>query len=264
LSIVNRPITFACPLPLKGYRLNPLFNHKQGLALWPALKKLYLSTSKANFMGKRFTGSLLLCLAFYMLPAQTNQLPDSTALQAVNKLAVNKKPPPPKPRVIPSPEFINQPYYYDDDGNRLIKLENTTAKMSIKKKTLGLSGAKQSLVMENGSSKIRFTSSKNIEFILKTGGDEIDLTSFIKLYRFTVNAEKREVVISSNGGILNAKSDEKSSSVAISVKKIAPGNYMIMFANPLEAGEYGFLWVNNMSLQELTVFAFGIDWRRSD
>jgi hypothetical protein len=221
-------------------------------------------TVNKKIMGRRLTGSLLLCMASSMLLAQTSQPADTTKLQAANKLAVVKKPPPPKPKIIPTPEFINQPYYYDNDDNRLIKLENTTAKMTTKKKALGLSGAKQSLIMEGGSSKIRFNSSKNIEFLLKTGGDEIDLTSFIKLYRFTVNAEKREVIISSNGGILNAKSDERSSSVGISVKKIAPGNYMIMFANQLEAGEYGFLWVNNMSLQEFTVYGFGIDWRRSD
>ena len=27
-----------------------------------------------------------------------------------------------KPAVIPLPEFINQPYYFDKDGNKLIKL----------------------------------------------------------------------------------------------------------------------------------------------
>lgn len=215
-------------------------------------------------MLKQLTCCTLLCMAFTALQAQPAQAADSNKLQTAGKPAVNKKPTPPKPKIIPAPEFINQPYYYDDDDNRLIKLENTTARMNTKKKTLGLSGAKQSLIMEGNSSKIRFTSSRNIEFIIKTGGDEIDLTSFIKLYRFTPDADKREVVISSNAGILNNKTTEKSSMINISVKKIAPGNYMIMFANPLEAGEYGFLWVNNMSLQEYTVLAFGIDWRRSD
>src|SRR3977135_1266628 len=49
--------------------------------------------------------------------------------------------------VLPVPEFINQPYYYDKDGNRLIKLEPATALMITKKKTLGLKGAKQFLNM---------------------------------------------------------------------------------------------------------------------
>jgi len=39
---------------------------------------------------------------------------------------------------------------------------------------------------------------------------------------------------------------------------------MIQFTNPLEAGEYGFVWVKNMELKEFTVFAFGIDWKSSD
>lgn len=200
------------------------------------------------------------------LLAQTTALSDSTKLQASSKTTPPKKQiPPPRPKIIlPVPEFINQPCYYDIDANRLIKLENTSAKMNSKKKTLGLGGGKQFFTMEGGSSKIRFNSSKNIEFILKTNGDEIDLTSFIKLYKFSVNGEKREVVISSNGGILNSKADEKSSSIGLSVKKIGSGNYMIMFSNTLEAGEYGFVWVNNMSLQEFTVFAFAVDWKKSD
>ncbi len=170
----------------------------------------------------------------------------------------------PPPLVIPTPEFINQPHYYEADENRLIKLEDMTAKLNTKKKTLGLSGAKQILTMENESSKIRFTYSKDISFVIKTGGDEIDLTSFIKLHKFTVNGEKREVVMNAKTGLLNNKDEEKSSSINLSVKKITQGLYMIVFAEPLEAGEYGFLWVNNSSQQEYPVYAFGIDWKKSD
>src|SRR5689334_18837921 len=57
--------------------------------------------------------------------------------------------------VLPTPEFINQPYYFDSDSNRLIKLENANALMVTKKKTLGLKGAKQVLSMDAASSKIR-------------------------------------------------------------------------------------------------------------
>jgi hypothetical protein len=39
---------------------------------------------------------------------------------------------------------------------------------------------------------------------------------------------------------------------------------MIQFSDPLEAGEYGFVWVKNMELKEFTVFAFGIDWKSSN
>ncbi len=66
--------------------------------------------------------------------------------------------------VLPTPEFINQPYYYDNNGNKLIKLENANALMATKKKTLGLKGAKQSLSMDDPSSKIRFVSKKDIVF----------------------------------------------------------------------------------------------------
>lgn len=182
------------------------------------------------------------------------------------KVKTITKPQPVKPKiiVIPMPEFINQPYYYNKDENNLIRLESKTANMTTKKKGLGLSGARKSFVMESASSKIRFTSARDISFIIKTSGDVIELTSYIKLYKFSTIDDKREVVISSSGGILNAKSEEKNMSIHMGIKKISTDKYMIMFSEPLEAGEYGFVWVNNMELQEFSVFAFGIDWKRSD
>jgi hypothetical protein len=181
------------------------------------------------------------------------------------KVAETAKPvEPPKPVVIPVPEFINQPYYYDSSDNRLIKLENSTAALKTKKKTLGLKGAKDILTMEYSSAKVRFTSRNNISFLIKTGGDVIDLTSYIKLYRFTVNEEKREAMIASKEGIISNKEDEKGKLISFGVKMIAPDNYMIQFAEPLQAGEYGFVWVKNMELKEFTVYAFGIDWKSSD
>ena len=170
----------------------------------------------------------------------------------------------PAPIVIPTPEFINQPQYYDSDANRLISLEIATAKMNTKKKTLGLSGAKQILTMEHGSSKVRFTYSKNLSFVIKTGGDEIDLTSSMKLYRFTINSDKREMVMNAKTGLLNSKDEEKNNSISLSVKKISPGLYMIVFGVAPEAGEYGFIWTNNTNTQEYPVYAFGIDWKKSD
>lgn len=166
--------------------------------------------------------------------------------------------------VLPTPEFINQPYYYDVEGNKLIKLENATAQSITKKKTLGLKGAKQYLSMEGATSKIRFTQKKEIDFIIKTSGDVIDLTSYIKLYKFLPDGTKREVTINSKEGMLNDKDDAKGKLVSFSVKMIAKDNYQIQLAEQLEAGEYGFVWVKNMELKEFTVFAFGIDWKSSD
>jgi len=169
-----------------------------------------------------------------------------------------------KPIIIPTPEFINQPYYYDSSGNKLINLESSSAQLVTKKKTLGLKGSKQSLLMENPSSKIRFITKNSMNFIIKTSGDVIDLTTYIKLYKFTVNNEKREVNINSKEGMLNDKEEQKGKSIAFSVKLISPDNYMIQFAELLEAGEYGFVWVKNMELKECSVYAFGVDWKSSD
>jgi len=175
-----------------------------------------------------------------------------------------KPPEPPKPIVIPTPEFINQPYYYDSVNNNLIKLESTNGQLVTKKKTLGLKGSKQSLVMPDPSSKIRFKAKNSITFIIKTSGDVIDLTTYIKLYKFISADEKREVNISTKEGMLNDKENQKGKSINFSVKMISPDNYMVQFSDALEAGEYGFVWVKNLELKESTVFAFGIDWKNSD
>ena len=177
------------------------------------------------------------------------------------------KPPPapepekPKPVVIPTPDFINQPYYYDSLENKLVKLEATAAQLVTKKKTLGLKGSKQSLSMSDASSRVRFISKNSICFIIKTSGDVNDLTNYIKLYKFSSAEEKREVNISSKEGMLTDKDEQKGKNVSFSVRMITPDNYMIEFAQSLEAGEYGFVWLKNMDLKECNVFAFGIDWK---
>ena len=166
--------------------------------------------------------------------------------------------------VIPVPEFINQPYYYDVSDNRLIKLETATAQMITKKKTFGLKGARQFLSMDGSSSKIRFTAKKEISFIIKTSGDVIDLTSYIKLYEFVPVNQKREVTITAKEGMLNDKEEQKGKLLNFSVKMLSKDNYMIQLPEQLAAGEYGFVWVKNMELKEFTVFNFGIDWKSSD
>jgi hypothetical protein len=118
--------------------------------------------------------------------------------------------------------------------------------------------------MDAASSKIRFTAKKDIVFIIKTSGDVIDITSYIKLYQFTPADQKREVTINNKEGILNDKEEAKGKLISFSVKMIATNNYIIQFADQLGAGEYGFVWVKNMELKAFTVFAFGIDWKSSN
>ena len=166
--------------------------------------------------------------------------------------------------VLPTPEYINQPYYFDNDGNKLIKLENANALMVTKKKTLGLKGAKQFLSMDATSSKIRFVAKKDIVFFIKTSGDVIDLTSYIKLYQFVSVEQKREVTITAKEGLLTDKDEAKGKLISFSVKMIDKDNYQIQLPEQLEAGEYGFVWVKNMELKEFTVFAFGVNWKSSD
>jgi hypothetical protein len=129
--------------------------------------------------------------------------------------------------VLPTPEYINQPYYYDKDDNKLIRLENASAEMITKKKTLGLKGAKQSLTMDASSSRIRFTAKKEIVFFIKTSGDVIDITSYIKLYQFIPADQKREVTVNAKEGLLNNKEEGKGKLVSFGVKMISKDNYMI-------------------------------------
>ena len=136
--------------------------------------------------------------------------------------------------------------------------------MVTKKKTLGLKGAKQLLSMDAASSKIRFVAKKDIVFFIKTSGDVIDLTSYIKLYEFVPVGQKRDVTVTTKEGMLNNKEEAIGRLISFSVKMISKDNYQIQLPEQLAAGEYGFVWVKNMELKEFTVFAFGIDWKSSD
>jgi len=220
-------------------------------------------------MKKNYTGilAMLFILSAHIADAQTKTVKkgakyDTIIIKKENKPAV--KPVAKKEIVLPVPEFMNQPYYYDNNKNALIKLENTTAQLITKKKTLGLKGAKQFLSMDRPSSKVRFTEKKDIVFFIKTSGDVIDLTSYIKLYKFITAEEKREATITSKEGVLTDKDEAKGKLIEFSVKMISRDNYMIQFPVPLEAGEYGFVWLKNMELKEFNVFAFAIDWKASN
>jgi hypothetical protein len=226
----------------------------------------------------KFVLLVLMAMPFYTLSAQTTPDPGSAVVKKgpkydtiirkhVDKPVVKAKPAPKQAVqevVPPVPEFVNQPCYYDKAGNKLVKLETTTAQLITKKKTLGLKGAKQFFTMDGMSSKVRFVTKDSIVFFIKTSGDVIDLTSYIKLYKFIPEDQKREVTVTNKEGLLNDKEEEKGKLVTMSVKPISKDNYRIELNEPLEAGEYGFIWVKNMDLKEFSVFAFGIDWKSSN
>jgi hypothetical protein len=226
----------------------------------------------------KFVLLVLTAMPFCTLSAQTTPNPGSPVVKKgpkydtiirkhVDKPVVNAKQaqkPVVQEVVLPVPEFVNQPCYYDKAGNKLIKLETTTAQLVTKKKTLGLKGAKQFFSMEGMSSKVRFITRDSVAFFIKTSGDVIDLTSYIKLYKFIPEDQKREVTVTTKEGLLNDKEDEKGKLITMSVKPISKDNYRIEFNEPLDAGEYGFIWVKNMDMKEFSVFAFGIDWKNSN
>src|SRR5690349_541112 len=157
----------------------------------------------------KFVLFVLAAMGFYRSFAQTASAPNSAVVKKgpkydtiirkhVDKPVVKAKPvqkPTVQEVVPPVPEFVNQPYYYDKNDNKLIQLENSSAELVTKKKTLGLKGAKQFFSMNGTSSKIRFITKDSIVFFIKTSGDVIDLTSYIKLYKFIPEDQKREVTV---------------------------------------------------------------------
>src|SRR5437762_4350925 len=127
---------------------------------------------------KLIVNFFLFSLATHVSLAQTNATVvkkgaryDTIIRKHVDKPIVKSKPvqkqqtqPTSQQIILPTPEFVNQPYYYNKDSNRLVKLETATAQLVTKKKTLGLKGAKQFFSMDDASSKIRFTSKPNTTF----------------------------------------------------------------------------------------------------
>ncbi|MGH2564507.1 MAG: hypothetical protein ACRDE5_08340 [Ginsengibacter sp.] len=209
----------------------------------------------------------LLVLQVYGVNSQTNIVKYGVKYDTIIRKHVTKplgKPVTKQEVILPVPEFINQPYYFDDDHNALIKLENVMAQLNTRKKTFGLKGAEKFLSIDGPSSKIRITAKKGIVFFIKTSGDVIDLTSYIKLYWFLPADQKREVTLNTKEGVLNNKDEAKGKQIGISVNPISKDNYQVELPEQMDAGEYGFVWVKNLDLKEFTVFAFGIDWKRSD
>lgn len=221
------------------------------------LMKKFIKTIAKEFI----LVSILLSVFLLTVNAQLKD----TMVKPARKIAGKLKPLPPKPIIIPTPEYINQPYYYDEGDNKLTRLENVNARVTTKKKNLGIGGARKFYTINGGTSKVLFTASKNICFIIKTNGDMMDLTSFIKLYKFTTAEDKRETLISEKEGIIKNKEESKSAIVMVNVKKLTRESYLISASQTFEAGEYGFVLMNAPGAgQELTIFAFGIDWKKSD
>ena len=80
----------------------------------------------------------LLVMGFLQVQSFSQILKNNDVSQTTSTKSKATKPPPekPKPIVIPTPEFINQPYYYDVSENKLIKLESTAAQLVTRRRHL--------------------------------------------------------------------------------------------------------------------------------
>jgi hypothetical protein len=138
----------------------------------------------------------VMAMAFYTLPAQTTSNSRSTVVKKgakydtiirkhVDKPVVKAKPA--QKQVVqevvpPVPEFVNQPCYYDKNGNKLITLETTTAQLVTKKKTLGLKEPNNFLVWMTCLQRFGSSTGTALFFSLRQAGGNLLMPASMDLF----------------------------------------------------------------------------------
>ena len=184
----------------------------------------------------------------------------------------------------PNPEFMNEIYAYQKDGNVLTRLEKGSSKMESKMKLGGMGGAENGYSLDNEKSAVRFASMGQNSFIYWNGAESTSSTSNAKtdsmmrangldpslmsgmgmdpsqqisLYKMEQSKGKRKILLMSMGPFKKNNSSDKYS---LSFKKIRTGYYEIMVDKPLSKGEYAFLMTGGGSMDgSSTLFAFAVD-----
>lgn len=157
---------------------------------------------------------------------------------------------------IPSPEFTNQPYFFDKENNKLIPLEATSAKLKSKVKALGYGGFSSGFEIKGSNSTIVITTKDAAEFVL-SGNTMMDPSQTTSLYKLKNNKNSREVVMTQHKGMFG-KSDDKDNKINFNVKKDG-NNYVFVVSEKLEAGEYAFINMMSRSAdQSMKVYCFSV------
>jgi hypothetical protein len=147
----------------------------------------------------------------------------------------------------PSPEFNNEPSYYDTTTHALIGLEKSSYNRLNQAK--GLMGKEAGFFLEHAKSSVRFKSSPAISFIMKvTPGT--NPTSILDFAAFEIRGDQR-VLITTKLTKAGTKSTTSVEKITYQVQKIGEGLYLLTATN-IKPGEYLLGTHDNM-------FAFGID-----
>ena len=146
----------------------------------------------------------------------------------------------------PSPEFNNEPSYYDTTTHTLIAIEKSNYNKLNQAK--GLYGKEGGFFLNHPKSPVRIKSTTITSFIIKvTPG--INPTSILDLVMFEVRGDQRVFIASKLTG-MGTKSTTSFEKIPYQVQKIGDGLYLLTVS--LKPGEYLLGTHDNM-------FAFGID-----
>lgn len=159
--------------------------------------------------------------------------------------------------------YLNHIYYaYRLDS--LAELEQSSARMVSKTKAMGFGGSEGDFQIAGEKSTKRIKAGDTIRFVFKSVTTMMDPTMMIRLYRFYPKKGGREAVVNGQGGAYNkGKTSTNENEISFNVLK-EPDGFILIPANKLVAGEYGFLnmmMINNAGSGNIsfTVFAFGVD-----
>jgi hypothetical protein len=165
----------------------------------------------------------------------------------------------------PAPEFKNTISQLDTLSKKLKNLEKAAAELDIKIKGLGYGGSESFLKISGLQSSVVLPSSQ-ATFIVKLPDADTDPSTYIELYNFEADQDRRRVKIASRK-MMGKTRNVSVPTVSLGFSKIVSGIYLITTNQPLKKGSYGFV-LDPASLssglalgskQSATVFAFDIE-----
>ncbi len=165
---------------------------------------------------------------------------------------------------LPVPEFKNTINHVDTINKTLRNLEKATAEVDIKIKGLGYGGSESFFKVSGKESSIVLESGQAF-FVVKLPDADTDPTTYVELYKFESDKDRRRVKIGSRK-LLGKTRNVEIPNVNLSFSKISAGCYLITVAQILKKGNYGFVidpasitsGVTLGSKHSATVFAFDI------
>jgi len=133
--------------------------------------------------------------------------------------------------------------------------------MSQKIKALGLGGSNLYLKLLGNHSSVVV---EQATFVVKMPDADTDPSSYVGLYKFNVEKDKRELLIAGQKAFGNFNNNPNMPVMPLNFSKIIPGVYLITVQRELTHGSYGFVFdpdtlVKQASGMTATVFAFDIN-----